>query len=237
MTTGGGVRLDRWLAQAGVGSRAESSKRVRRGEVTVDGETVTAPERRIEATARVAVGGLAVEPLPDVLVYHKPVGLLVTMDDPWGRATIASVLGPRLAPNLHPVGRLDADTSGLLLFVSDGQLTQRLLHPRRGVEKEYLAEVSGEPPSDLAERLAAGVPTAEGTHMARLVSSEGPKVRLVVTEGKHRMVRRMLANLGLPVTRLHRLRLGQVELGDLAEGALRPPTEQERQWLEGVRGG
>lgn len=226
------MRLDRWLVQAGVGSRSEVGKLVRRGLVSVDGVVVAAPERRVRADAAVSVDGEVVELPPDVLVYHKPVGLLVTMDDPWGRATVATVLGPRLAASLHPVGRLDADTSGLLLFVADGQLTQRLLHPRRGVEKEYVAEVEGEPPPDLAERLAAGVETAEGVHTARLVAVEGRSVRVVVTEGKHRMVRRMLANLGLPVTSLRRERLGEIELGELPPGEMRAPTAAERDWLQ-----
>jgi 23S rRNA pseudouridine2605 synthase len=230
------LRLDRFLVNAGIGSRTEVSKLVRRGQVTVEGEIVTRPEVHIASTARVLVDGEAIEVVPLVLVYHKPVGILVTMDDPWGRATVATVLGPTLAAGMHPVGRLDADSSGLLLFSSDGTLTQRLLHPRRQVEKRYVAEVEGSPRVDLAEALAVGVQTEEGVHRARLLSADGSVVTLSVTEGKHRMVRRMLANLGLPVRTLHRTHLGEISLGDLGVGETRPPTPDELQWLLSLRG-
>jgi 23S rRNA pseudouridine2605 synthase len=231
------LRLDRFLVEAGIGSRSEVSKLVRRGRVLVDGSPATRPEQHIEPTAVVSVDGDAIEPTPLVLVYHKPVGVLVTMDDPWGRATVATLLGPSLSTGMHPVGRLDADSSGLLLFSSDGTLTQRLLHPRRLVAKEYVATVSGAPDGRLADVLSAGVATEEGVHRATLVDVQGPVVTLVVTEGKHRMVRRMLANVGLPVTDLHRVRFGEVRLGTLAPGELRSATEQELVWLLQLRDG
>jgi len=230
-------RLDRFLVEAGIGSRSEVAKLVRRGRVLVDGSPACRPEQHIEPTAVVAVDGELIEATPLVLVYHKPVGVLVTMDDPWGRATVSTLLGPSLSVGMHPVGRLDADSSGLLLFSSDGTLTQRLLHPRRLVEKEYVATVSGAPEESLREVLAAGVATEEGVYRASLVDVQGSRVTLVVTEGKHRMVRRMLANVGLPVTELHRVRLGEIRLGGLAVGELRPPDEMELAWLLRLRDG
>lgn len=168
------------------------------------------------------------------------------MGDPIGRPNLEDTLPPRLAKLFHPVGRLDADTTGLLLFSIDGQLTQRLLHPSGNVQREYLAtvEVEGEEGKEkfdeakLRETLKEGVETADGTYPAELLGvleatekeedeeeeGEGGEkkdllvLRVGVAEGKHRMVRRLLANAGYPVVGLHRVRYGRVELGDLAEG-------------------
>jgi 23S rRNA pseudouridine2605 synthase len=158
------------------------------------------------------------------------------MDDPWGRANLSDVVPVVWRDLFHPVGRLDADTSGLLLFSADGGFTQWMLHPRRAIEREYVATVEGEPGQPLTDALAAGVETEEGTFTARVVSIEGPHVRLVVTEGKHRMVRRMLANAGHPVTALRRERFGGFRLGDLAEGEIRPATAEEMAWIAESRG-
>lgn len=230
----GDMRLDRRLVEAGVGSRSECGRLIRAGRVEVGDLVAVHPEAKVSADDVIKVDGVALVVVPRVQVYHKPVGVLVTLDDPWGRATVASVLGSDWARSMHPVGRLDRDSSGLLLFSSDGQLTQRLLHPKRGVEKEYLATVEGVVPEELGALLAAGVPTEEGVHVGRLVSVTGQEVRLVVTEGKHRMVRRMLANLGLPVSALVRERFGEVRLGDLEVGGLRAPTAAESAWLSTV---
>jgi 23S rRNA pseudouridine2605 synthase len=232
----GAVRLDRRLVEAGFGSRKEVGRLVKQRRVTVDGTVATSPEMKVLPEAALEVDGERVVAIPVAIAYHKPVGVLVTMDDPWGRATVATLLGDALAGALHPVGRLDQDSSGVLLFSSDGQLTQRLLHPKRAVEKEYLATVEGVIPPNLEALLAAGVETEEGIHTARLVSAEGSTVRLVVTEGKHRMVRRMLANLGLPVTALVRLRFGPVSLGDLPEGEIRELGDEELAWLDALMG-
>ena len=172
------------------------------------------------------------------------------MGDPIGRPNLEDTLPPRLAKLFHPVGRLDADTTGLLLFSIDGQLTQRLLHPSGNVQREYLAtvELEGEgeggkgkfDEAKLRETLKEGVETADGTYPAELLGvleatrkEEGEEeedekedgvekdllvLRVGVAEGKHRMVRRLLANAGYPVVGLHRVRYGRVELGDLVEG-------------------
>ena len=227
--------MDRRLVEAGLGSRKEVAKLVRSGRVSVDGVQADSPEAHVSLLSSLTVDDRPVLIVPLALVYHKPLGVLVTMEDPWGRTTVASTLGPALPPGLHPVGRLDRDSSGLLLFSSDGQLTQRLLHPKRAVEKEYVATVERPAPPDLEALLQAGVVTKEGVHTARLLGVAGNEIRLVVTEGKHRMVRRMLANLGLPVTALSRVRFGALTLGELPSGELRAASESELSWLETLR--
>eukprot|EP00804_Cyclotella_cryptica_P009625 CCRYP_006315-RA/>CCRYP_006315-RA protein AED:0.31 eAED:0.31 QI:0/0/0/1/0/0/2/0/133 len=132
---------------------------------------------------------------------------------------------------MHPVGRLDYDTTGLILFSADGKLTQRLLHPRRGVEKEYVATVKGQVnEDDLRAKLEEGVETTEGIHRATLVED----VRLIVSEGKYRMVRRMLHNCGHSVVELRRERHGVVRLDDLKEGEFRKATDEELEWARSL---
>jgi pseudouridine synthase len=205
----------------------------------VDGQVLTEPAAQIREGADLHLDG---EPLPLPLMgaaFHKPPGVQCTVGDPLGRTSLQETAAPLLEAGLHPVGRLDADSEGLLLFLADGRQTQHLLHPKHAVEKLYEATVTGPIPEDLDEQLAAGVPTALGVFPARLVDvqtdADGGVVTLGVTEGKHRMVRRMLANLGLPVQRLVRRRLGGVVLGDLPSGAWRPLTAEEMADLSGSR--
>lgn len=230
------ARLDKVVAdRTGLG-RSRASKLVRWGRVEAGGETVTDPAIHVAEDVALTVDGEVFEALPVMLVHHKPTGVLSTTDDPWGRQTLAGAVPENWAGRFHPVGRLDADTSGLLLFSSDGALTQWLLHPRRAVEREYVASVEGAPDAALIERLAAGVETGEGTFSARVVEVVGRQVRLVVTEGKHRMVRRMLNNAGFPVEALRRERFGAFRLGDLLEGETRPATAEELAMLAARRG-
>lgn len=210
---------------------------LKQGRVTVAGEVVRDPGLHLPADAVPYVDDEAFPPLWPVLVYHKPAGVVSSTEDRLGRRTLAEVVEERWRGQYHPVGRLDAETRGLLLFSHDGTLTQRLLHPRRAVEREYVAEIEGEADAALTARLAAGVQTAEGVFTARVVESEGARIRLVVTEGKHRMVRRMLANAGHPVLDLVRVRFGAIRLGDLAKDTLRPPTEGELAWLAEISAG
>ncbi|MCA9572138.1 MAG: rRNA pseudouridine synthase [Myxococcales bacterium] len=215
------MRLDRLVAERGGLSRKDARDAVKRGRVEVDGEPVTDPGRSVPEGGRVTLDGRVLDVPPELVAFHKPPGVQCTVGDPRGRTNLEDVAGDLLAMGLHPVGRLDADSEGLLLFSRDGALTQRLLHPRHGVRKVYVATVEGTPPDDLGARLAAGVSTALGEHVAELLGVEGQEVTLAVQEGKHRMVRRMLANLGLPVVRLLRVRFGDVELGDLPPGGHR----------------
>jgi 23S rRNA pseudouridine2605 synthase len=224
------IRLDRLLVDRGVGSRRDVRTLVRRGRVAVAGAVVRDETTRVADDVAIALDGAPV-PIPPLLaVLHKPAGVHCTVGDPLGRDNLEGVAAPLLALGLHPVGRLDHDSEGLLPFSRDGALTQRLLHPRHGVEKEYVATVEHDPPPDLEGRLAAGVPTSDGPAVARLLAVDGRDVRLVVAEGRHRIVRRMLANVGLPVARLVRVRFGMLTLGDLDPGAWRRASADEAAW-------
>jgi 23S rRNA pseudouridine2605 synthase len=189
------------------------------------------PATDVAEHAELWVDGKALVPPPGLALFFKPVGVQCTVGDPEGRISLSEVAAPLLAWGLHPVGRLDADTEGLLPFARDGALTQRLLHPKRGVEKEYLAEVEGEPDERALQHLRDGVHTAAGVFRATAVTCNKNAVTLVVTEGKHRMVRRMLANVGHPVVHLRRIRFGQWLLADLQPGTYRIPDPVESAWL------
>ena len=217
------MRLDKWLAQYGGMSRSEATKAIRRKQVTVNGTMINSPNTKMPTGAVVELDGISIEPLPPLLAFHKPVGLVTTESDPHGRPCV----GDWLPHRYHIVGRLDLDTHGLLLFSTDGTLTQHLLHPKRAIEREYVAKVEGEPTSQLIDKLAKGVETSVGLATATVLSVEADIVRLVVTEGRNRMVRRMLHNAGHSVLDLQRVRYGTVELGDLAVGQTRALTDAE----------
>jgi len=227
------------LSQRGAGSRSEVARWVRQGRVRVAGEVVRDPGATVDARVLVQLDDEAYEATPEVVAWHKPLGVLCTLDDPWGRADLSGAVPTWLRRGLHPVGRLDADTSGLLLLSADGALTQRLLHPKRGVEKLYSAQVEGTPDAALVEVLQRGVATAEGVfaaRSARVVDADAAVVELVVTEGKHRMVRRMLANAGHPVVHLTRLRFASVALGTLPVGEARALDDAEVALLRALAG-
>ncbi|MFN3202780.1 MAG: pseudouridine synthase [Bradymonadia bacterium] len=226
-----GARLDKLLAERGLGTRKEVRRFVKKGLVAVDGEPVKDVSMHVPDGAEVTLNGEPVLAPPPVVIYHKPNGVVSTTEDPWGRPCLGTEMASYLALGLHPVGRLDAETTGLMLFMQDGTITQRMLHPKYAVEREYLARVENVPDDRLVQTLAAGVETAEGRFAADVLAIEGDVVRLVVREGKHRMVRRILANSGHPVLDLQRVRFGEVRLGDLPEGDARLPTEAEAAWL------
>lgn len=203
------------------------------GRVTVNGTVATLGDRVDPETDRMAVDGVSVNLDPNVRYYalHKPRGVVTTMRDPGGRPDIRTYL-PDEGPRVFPVGRLDRDTEGLLLLTNDGELGNRLLHPKYGIEKEYLAEVKGEATERHLVQIRHGVVLEDGpAHAvsARLVARSGGRaaIRLIMTEGRKREVRRLLGSVGLPVTRLVRLRVGPVKLGRLAPGALRRLSPEE----------
>lgn len=230
-------RLDKTLADLGIGSRAEVKKWIRWGWITVDGELIKDPKTHVALTAALCIKDELLVRLPPLAVFHKPSGVHSTLRDQWGRASLATAVPPEWRQH-HPVGRLDAETTGLLLLSTDGQFTQRVLHPKRAVEREYIALVSGDPVTERSvELLAAGVRTSLGVFSARVVEFDALTVRLVVTEGKNRMVRRILANIGHPVTKLHRCRYGAVELGDLPAGEARAATPAELEWMVDLMAG
>ncbi len=197
------MRLNAFLARAGVASRRRADELIKAGRVTVNGEpgqlnTVVAARDRVE------VDGQQVERqrLRYVLL-HKPAGVVTTARDPHGRPTVVELVPDE--PRVVPVGRLDADTTGALLLTNDGQLAHRLAHPRYGVEKTYVAEVEGDPGGEAMERLRDGVELEDGiTAPARARRLGWGRVELVLHEGRKHQVKRMLAEVGYPVTRLHR---------------------------------
>lgn len=227
------MRLEKWVASWGGLTRKQARGAIKRGRVTVAGELMHRPAESVPLGSEVRLDGELLQPPPRLLVFHKPVGIQCTVGDSWGRESLEEWVGEALARGLHPVGRLDADSSGVLLLSSDGALTQRLLHPRHGVVKRYEAQVEGLPdPVELTRLLAEGVQTSLGTHSATVEDVQQSQVVLSVTEGKNRMVRRVLANVGHPVLGLRRLSFGPVTLGELGEGETREPSEAEAAWLD-----
>lgn len=225
-------RLQRALARAGLGSRRACEELIAAGVVTVNGRVATLGDRVVPERDEVRVRGHRVNVNPRLRTFalHKPAGVTTTMRDPHAAADLRRYL-PR-GPRVVPVGRLDRDTEGLLLLTNDGELANRLTHPRYGVEKEYLAEVEGAPSARQLTRLRRGVELEDGVaraRSARAVARAGKlgAVRLVVTEGRKREVRRMLAAVGLPVRRLIRVRVGPVRLGRLRPGEVRELTPEE----------
>lgn len=229
-------RLQKLLARAGYGSRRTAERLIEAGRVTVDGRRAVLGARADPERDAIAVDGRPLASPPPsqrslTLMLHKPAGYLVTAADERGRRTVYDLL-PDAPPNLRYAGRLDRDTSGLLLLTTDGDLAHRLTHPRYGVPKTYEAVVHGLPDSEALRRLRQGVRLVDGTTApAEVTLVEGadgaPRVRLVIHEGRKRQVRRMLQATGHPVVRLVRVAVDGVALGDLPSGASRPLSEDE----------
>lgn len=229
-------RLQRSLARAGLGSRRACEELIAAGRVQVNGRAATLGDRVDPALDEVRVDGhrVSVDPGLRYLALHKPRGVTTTMRDPHAERDLTGLL-PR-GPRVFPVGRLDRETEGLLLLTNDGDLAHRLAHPRHGVEKEYLAEVEGTPAERHVGRLRRGVRLEDGTARAvdaRIAGRSGGRgaVRVVMTEGRKREVRRMLEAVGLPVRRLVRTRIGPVRLGRLRAGESRELTPEEIRYL------
>ena len=223
------VRLDKRLTECGYGSRSDCVRLIKRGLVTVNGTVVKKGNQKVTDSDEVCVDGIPVETEPPVYLWHKPVGVHSTVGDPLGRMSISECEPSVLLPRYHPVGRLDADTSGLLLFSQVGALTQRLLHPKHEIPRRYQVCSESDFTVDHQQRLEAGVSTSLGVFSGQVVHFENNELELVVTEGKHRMVRRMLANIERPVVALKRLSYGPFNLGALSSGELRTPSVDEVQ--------
>jgi 23S rRNA pseudouridine2605 synthase len=222
------VRLARFLAHSGVASRRASEGLVREGRVRVDGDVVTDPARSVDEGCEVAVDGRVVEFEPrEVHVLNKPFGVVSTAQDTHGRPTVVELV--RSPRRLYPVGRLDADTTGLLLLTNDGELAERLTHPRYGVEKLYRARVEPARVSDAAlNALSSGVALDDGpTSPARVRRLGKGVVEVAIREGRKRQVRRMLEAVGHRVVSLERVAFGPLRLGDLGPGASRLLSDSE----------
>lgn len=230
----GGVRLQKVLAAAGVASRRASEDLIAAGRVVVNGRTVTEPGTRIDpARDHVSVDGVPVE--VDLgrrtVMLNKPVGVVSSLHDERARPDLAT-FAARYEERLFNVGRLDQDTSGLLLLTNDGELAHVLAHPSFGVEKTYIALVSGQVAARSLTRLTAGIELDDGpiaADRARVLSTKrgATLVEITLHSGRNRIVRRMLDAVGHPVQELVRRRFGPLKLGDLAVGATRDLSAAE----------
>jgi 23S rRNA pseudouridine2605 synthase len=229
-----GIRLQKVLAAAGVGSRRACEELIAAGRVSVNGRVVTELGTRVDpATAVVSVDGNRIKTRDDLvyLALNKPRGVLSAMSDSRGRRTVADLVADRPERLFH-VGRLDADSEGLLLLTNDGELAHRLMHPAFGVAKTYLATVPGPVRRDVGRRLRAGVELEDGPVQVdgfRVVQTSGERaiVEVVLHEGRKHIVRRLLDAVGHPVERLVRTAIGPVRLGGQKAGSVRELTAAE----------
>jgi len=227
------VRLNAYLARAGVASRRAADELIKAGRVTVNGEPGQL-NTFVQSRDRVEVDGerVSLQRLAYVLL-HKPAGVVTTARDPQGRPTVVGLVPAE--PRIVPVGRLDSDTTGALLLTNDGPLAHRLAHPRYGVEKVYEAEVEGEPDDAGLEALRNGIVLDDGQTAPARVRRLGPNtIELALHEGRNRQVRRMLEAVGHPVTRLHRSAYAGLTLEGLEPGRWR---ELEPSEVDALRAG
>lgn len=228
------IRLEKYLAESGAASRRRSKAIISAGRVTVNGETVLIPGTRVEPDVDIVeLDGERV--LPEAkrvyIMLHKPAGYLSTARDERNRPTVLDLLSD-IPVRVYPVGRLDADTEGLLLFTNDGAFAHKLTHPRYHVAKVYLAWVTGHPSEDALEQLRKGVEIKEGlTAPAEVTVVKQTKTRarlkIVIHEGKKRQVRQMCRRVGHEVQHLKRIQIGALKLGDLPAGKYRYLSPQE----------
>lgn len=231
------VRLQKLLARAGIASRRVVEEMIEQGRVRVNGEVATLGRRADPELDAIEVDGVLVGVRPDTVWYllNKPAGVVTTASDPQGRPTVVELVPAE--PRVFPVGRLDADTEGLLLLTNDGDVTHRLTHPSHGVEKEYLAHVAGSPPRGALRRLREGVDLDDGPTAPAKASLVAPDVvRLTIHEGRNRQVRRMCEAVGHPVLRLVRVRIGPLSDDRLAPGEWRSLRQDEVRALERAAG-
>ena len=225
--------MQKVLARGGFGSRRVCDDLIAEGRVTVNGEVAVLGRRVDVDVDKVEVDGVPVGVRPGLVHYllNKPRGVVTTASDPQGRPTVVELVPDE--PRVFPVGRLDADTEGLLLLTNDGDMAHRLTHPSFGVEKEYLAEVEGSPSPGAVRRLREGVELEDGMTAPAKVSLVPPSgLRIAIHEGRNRQVRRMCEAIGHPVVRLVRVRIGPLADRRLGPGEWRALTLAEVRSLE-----
>jgi 23S rRNA pseudouridine2605 synthase len=230
------MRLNRYLAAAGVGSRRHCDELIAAGRVTINGRTCTNFSAQPTARDHVKVGGklIHVDP-PLYLVLNKPPGFVSTRSDPHARDTIFDLLPPKFR-KLFNVGRLDTQTEGLLLFTNDGDLAQQLTHPRYKIDKEYEVTLDRAWDPSLAPKLLTGIfLDGQRAKIARISSATSTRLRVVLRQGINRQIRRMFYEIGYEVARLIRTRIGNLRLGDLPPGHWRILTKSELAGLQRAR--
>jgi 23S rRNA pseudouridine2605 synthase len=236
--TARGERLQKVLAQAGLGSRRACEGLIADGRVTVNGEVAALGTRADPDADAIEVDGARIGVREGLVHYllNKPAGVVTTASDPQGRPTVVGLVPAE--PRVYPVGRLDADTEGLLVLTNDGELAHRLTHPSFGLDKEYLAEVAGTPSRGALRRLREGVDLEDGPTAPARVSLVGDHtLRITIHEGRNRQVRRMCEAVGHPVRRLVRVRIGPLADRRLPPGDWRPLTQAEVRALERAAAG
>lgn len=233
------MRLNRFLASAGIASRRASESFILAGRVSVNGRVADALGIKIDPDSdRVTVDGRLIRPSHKQVycLFNKPSGCLTTVMDPYDRRTVMEYIKD-VPQRVFPVGRLDYDTEGVLLFTNDGELSHALIHPRFGVDKEYEVLVRGQPTDDALQRLERGIPmygrlTAPARVRVQTRTRDGTWLSMTVHEGRKRQIRNMCAYVGYPVRRLRRIRFGPISLGDLPSGGWRYLGIQEIQALQ-----
>ena len=221
-------RLQKVLARAGIGSRRVCEKLIVDQRVTVNGEIPELGEKVDPETSQIEVDGLKIGVRQDLVYYlvNKPIGIITTSKDPQKRSTVIDLVPTH--PRVFPVGRLDADTEGLILMTNDGDLTHYLTHPSFGIEKEYLVQVEVKPSRNAIRQLRQGVELDDGLKAPAKVSLVDEKLlKIVIHEGRNRQVRRMCESIGHPVIRLVRSRIGPIVDRSLRPGSFRELTNQE----------
>jgi 23S rRNA pseudouridine2605 synthase len=228
------MRLAKYLAHCGVASRRRAEELIAAGRVTVAGERVTDPARDVDESSGVAMRGRPVRPEPrEVWMLNKPAGVVSTAREPGRRRAVVELVDS--SRRLYPVGRLDADSTGLILLTNDGELANRLTHPRFGVERTYKVRLRRPATESQVRRLRRGVELEDGpTAPAKVRRTSSRVVEMTIAEGRNRQVRRMFEAVGNQVVALARIRFGPLALGELPEGKarrLRPP-EVRRLWKD-----
>lgn len=235
----GAVRLQKLLAEAGLGSRRAVEEWIRAGRVTVGGRKArlgdrAAPGDDVRLDGK-RLGLKAPAAAHELLLYYKPLGEVTSRSDPEGRPTVFERLPPPRHGRWINVGRLDVNTTGLLLLTTDGKLAHRLMHPSGGVEREYLVRVRGRPSTEVLGRLLLGVPLEDGPASFGRIEGEGGTYRVVLTEGRNREVRRLWEAVGHEVSRLKRIRYGPIELPeDMKPGETRRGSPKLLEKLAGA---
>ena len=229
-----GIRLQVFLAHAGVASRRAAEGIITEGRVSVNGVIVREQGSKVNSGDIVLLDGKPVQREKNLyyLAMNKPPGYICSSSDPQGRPLAMSLLPAEISERLYNVGRLDFQSCGLIFFTNDGDFSARMGHPRSGMEKEYLVEATGHIPDEVIEAFVKGI-TIDGEHyQAKLVTRTGSRViKIVLVEGKNREIRKVFSHYHLHPSRLRRTRIGPVKLGKLAEGASRPLTIQEISFL------